>query len=102
MPNLHTNARIAVIDDDELGRGELVDELRDCNFEPVPIVGPFGSDVNRLLSEIRELNTEFVICDHKLQAKGFASFHGLDVVKRLIGDQRPAMLLTMYQSPDRL
>jgi len=100
--HLGTLARIAVIDDDESGRGDLMDELREYDFDPLAIIGPFGRDVDRLISEIERHNPDFVICDHKLQPRGLASFYGLEVVKRLINARRPAMLLTMFQSSDRL
>jgi hypothetical protein len=79
-----------------------MDQLREWNVEPRAIVGQFGRDIEALLSQVKGHDSSFVICDHKLQPKGFASFYGADVVKRLIHERRPAMLLTMYQSTQRL
>jgi CheY-like chemotaxis protein len=68
----------------------------------VAIEGRFGSDIDRLISEIEEQKPDFVICDHRLAPKQLASFTGLEVVERLIQRQLPAMLLTTYQDPERI
>ena len=99
---IQQRSRITVIDDDALGRDDLIDQLRDQQFEPQAVTGAFGTDIDRLLAEVRAQRPSFVICDHKLQPKGLAAFFGLDVVRRLVAAQCPAMLVTMYQSPDRL
>lgn len=94
--------RVLVIDDDVEGRDLLMDELRDFDIEPVTVEGPYGQDIDRMLGDIGRLQPSFVICDHKLQSAGLASFFGSEVVKRLVAEQTPAMLLTMYQSTERL
>lgn len=99
---LQERSRVTVIDDDELGRDDLIDQLRDQHFEPQAVIGAFGTDIDRLLAEVRSQRPAFVICDHKLQPKGLAAFFGLDVVRRLVAARCPAMLVTMYQSPDRM
>ena len=100
--HLAARSRVTVIDDDAEGRDDLMDQLRDNDFEPCAVVGHFGQDIDRLLCEIRAQTPDFVICDHKLQPQNMASFHGLDVVRRLVEVKTAAMLLTMYQSTDRL
>ena len=94
--------RVLVIDDDFEGRDQLMDELRDFDIEPLTVDGPYGQDIERMLGDIGRLQPSFVICDHKLQSAGLASFHGSEVVRRLLADHMPAMLLTMYQSTERL
>lgn len=100
--HLEPRSRVTVIDDDADGRDDLMDQLRDLDFEPSAVTGHFGKDIDRLLSEVWAQSPAFVICDHKLQPQNLASFHGLDVVRRLVEMKTAAMLLTMYQSTDRL
>lgn len=97
---LAPNDRVAVIDDEPDGRDTIVDLLDEQHFEAIPIMGPFGSDIDRLIAEVEHADPGFVICDHRLTAKQYATFTGLQVVERLIGKKRPAMLLTTYQEPD--
>lgn len=94
--------RVLVVDDDVEARDLLMDDLRDFNIEPVTVDGPYGQDIDRMVVDIESLSPSFVICDHKLQTAGLASFFGAEVVRRLIADDVPAMLLTMYQSTERL
>jgi CheY-like chemotaxis protein len=94
--------RVVVIDDDDDGRDTLIDSLGDHHYEGVSIVGRYGNDIDRLLHEIEASNPRFVICDHRLTAKQYATFNGLQVVERLIELKRPAMLLTTYQEPERI
>jgi hypothetical protein len=93
---------VAVIDDDEDGRDTLIDDLSDHQFRPVPIMGKFGHDIDKLIGEVEALKPGFIICDHRLTAQQFASFTGLEVVERLIEHKFPAMLLTTFQDPERL
>lgn len=99
---LTLNDRVVVIDDNEDGRDTIVDDLDALHFKGVPIAGPFGDDLERLLHEVEGIDPEFVICDLRLSARQFATFNGLQVVEELIARQRPAMLLTTYQDPERL
>lgn len=92
--------RVAVIDDDELGREMLLDDLRDRDFEPVAIDGAYGQDIDRMVGDILAQKPQFVICDHRLQAGGMASFFGLNVVQKLLDVRSPAMLVTQYSSTD--
>lgn len=94
--------RVVVIDDDDDGRETIIDSLGDHDYEGFPIVGRFGNDIERLLSEIEASNPRFVICDHRLTAKQFANFSGLQVVEALIARKRPAMLLTTFQEGERI
>jgi CheY-like chemotaxis protein len=94
--------RVLVVDDDEEGREDLMDSLRDLNFEPLEVTGMFDNRLDDLIAEIEAQNPNFVICDHRLQPKQLAQFPGVDVVKRLVSHKRPAMLLTMFASTDRL
>ncbi|MBB4799072.1 MULTISPECIES: hypothetical protein [Brevundimonas] len=102
LTQLAARSRVTVIDDDADGRDDLMDQLRDCDFEPSAVIGHFGQDIDRLLGEVTAQAPDFVICDHKLQPQNMASFHGLEVVRRLVEAKTAAMLLTMYQSTDRL
>lgn len=95
-------ARIIVVDDDELSREELMDDLRDQNFEPTAVVGQYGQDIDLLVRDVQAQGSGFVICDHRLQPTGFASFNGASVVSRLLAHRIPAMLLTMFQSTNRM
>jgi len=97
---LALNERVAVIDDEPDGRDTIVDLLGEQHFEPIPIIGPFGSDIDRLIAEVDKADPGFVICDHRLTAKQYATFTGLQVVERLIEKKRPAMLITTFQEPD--
>lgn len=99
---LAINDRVAVIDDDDDGRDTIIDLLGEQNYTGVAITGRFGNDIERLLNEIETADPRFVICDHRLTAKQFASFNGLQVVEELIARKRPAMLLTTFQDPDRI
>jgi CheY-like chemotaxis protein len=94
--------RVLIVDDDEEGRDLLMEELRDFEIEPTTVNGPYGHDIERMLSDIKHQEPEFVICDHKLQSAGLASFYGAEVVRRLMAQEIPAMLLTMYRSTERL
>ncbi|MBS9721504.1 hypothetical protein JYU29_12500 [Tianweitania sp. BSSL-BM11] len=94
--------RVAVIDDEPDGRDTIVDQLQDCDYDAIPILGPFGNRIDKLIDEVEGLDPSFVICDQRLTAKQYASFNGVEVVKRLIELKRPAMLLTTYQDPDRV
>jgi len=95
-------SRVTVIDDDEDGCEELMDILSDFQFEPNAVRGSFDDRLGDLVAEIEAGDPSFVICDNRLQARQMAQFHGIEVVKVLVARQRPAMLLTMYGSPDRL
>jgi hypothetical protein len=90
------------VDDDDQGRDDLMDELRDYDIEPFTVAGPYGQEIDRMVADIERQAPSFVICDHRLQPAGLASFFGADVVRRLVERNIPAMLLTMYQSTDRL
>jgi hypothetical protein len=93
---------ITIIDDDDDDRESLMEDLREASIEAVPIIGNFGNDIDRLVSLVLEKSSPFVICDYRLQSTNFASFHGTSVIKRLRAKSVPAMLLTMYQSNNRL
>jgi hypothetical protein len=95
-------AAITVIDDDPLDRESLMDELRDYQIEPRAIDGVYGQDIDRLVKDVMALGSPFIICDHRLQITGFASFNGTSVIKRLRSLDQPAMLLTMFQSTSRM
>lgn len=94
--------RVLVVDDDDQGRDDLIGDLQDYNFDPAMVAGAYGQDIDRMIAEILEQQPKFVICDYKLQAAGMASFFGSAVVHKLFEQKVPAMLLTMYQSTDRL
>jgi len=102
LTKLFHSPLVAVVDDDELDREQLMDDLRAVDLEPYALTERYGPDIDRMMADIEALNTPFVICDHKLQPKRMATFAGAEVVKRLIKQRRPAMLLTMYQSTNRL
>jgi hypothetical protein len=102
MPRLTPRSKVTVIDDDELALEDVMDGLRDCDFEPMTLTQQYGNELDRMVREIQEQGPDFVICDHKLQPGGLASFFGLDVVRKLLAVKRPAMLLTMYQQTDRM
>lgn len=93
---------VTVIDDDPDQREELMDDLNDYNIEPVTLEGPYGNDIDRLIGDVMTLNKPFVICDHRLQTQNFSSFNGSRVIQSLIQNGQPAMLLTMYQSTNRI
>lgn len=95
-------SRVTIIDDDEDGRDQLMDELRDFRFEPSTVTGTFDNRLDDLVAAIEAQHPNFVICDHRLQPQQMAQFPGVLVVKELVARRRPAMLLTMYGSPDRL
>jgi len=104
--NLHAilkpSSRVTVIDDDEDGCEDIMDVLRDFNFEPSTITGSYDDRVGDMVQAIEAQNPSFVICDNRLQARQMAQFYGVAVVKELVSRSRPAMLLTTYGSPDRL
>lgn len=95
-------SRVTVIDDDEDGCEGLMDTLRDFRFEPSTVTGSFGNRLGDLIAAIEAQTPSFVICDNRLQARQMAEFLGVAVVKELVARHRPAMLLTMYGSSDRL
>lgn len=98
VQGLGAGSRVLVVDDDDLALEAIMDDLRDCDYEPVSVSGgPYGLDIDRMIADVHQQNPSFVICDHKLQPHGLASFFGLDVVRRLVDAKMPAMLLTMYQ-----
>lgn len=93
---------ITIVDDDPDEREGLMDELRDHNIEPKAVDGRYGQDIGRLINDVVAIGSPFVICDHRLQSKNFASFNGSRVIEALGAANHPAMLLTMYQSTNRL
>ncbi|MXP27670.1 hypothetical protein GRI58_02390 [Porphyrobacter algicida] len=93
---------VTIIDDDPEDREDLMDLLRDHGIEPRPVNDRYGQDIDRLVADILAIGSSFVICDYRLQPKNFASFSGSKVVRRLGMSKQPAMLLTMYQSNNRL
>ena len=93
---------VTIVDDDPDDREDLMDQLRDHNIEPKIVNGPYGQNIDQLLADVHAIGSPFVICDHRLQTKNLASFNGSKVVKALSFSKQPAMLLTMYQSTNRL
>lgn len=93
---------VTIIDDDPEDREDLMDQLRDHGIEPRAVVGHYGKDINRLVADVLAIGSTFVICDHRLQTKNLASFNGSKVIRRLGMSKQPAMLLTMFQSNNRL
>jgi CheY-like chemotaxis protein len=94
--------RVAIVDDDNDDREGLAEDLQEADFEPVPILGQFGSDLDKLIGSISQAKADFVICDYRLQSTNFAAFSGASVVRKLRYNSIPAMLLTMYQSTNKL
>jgi CheY-like chemotaxis protein len=99
---LEPASRVTVIDDDEDGCEEIMEILRDFDFVPSTVDGSFDDRLDDLVQAIEAQDPKFVICDNRLQTRQMAQFHGVAVVKELVSRRRPAMLLTMYGSPDRL
>ena len=99
--SLIPGSRVTVVDDDEDGRDELMDVLRDFKFEPHAVVGMYDHRVADLVAAVEAQNPDFVICDNRLQPRQMAQFFGSEVVRELVARRRPAMLLTMYGSSDR-
>jgi hypothetical protein len=99
---LEPASRVTVIDDDEDGCEEIMEMVRDFDFVPSTVNGSFDDRVDDLVQAIEAQDPKFVICDNRLQARQMARFYGVAVVKELVSRRRPAMLLTMYGSPDRL
>jgi CheY-like chemotaxis protein len=95
-------SRVAVVDDDDDDRDWLVEQLEEADIEPVPILGQFGNDLEKLIESIASSRADFVICDYRLQSTNFAAFSGATVVRKLKQNTMPAMLLTMYQSTNKL
>lgn len=93
---------VTIVDDDPEDRADLMEQLRDHNIEPRVVDGRYGSDIDRLIGDVSALGSPFVICDHRLQIKNLASFNGSRVVKALGSSKQPAMLLTMFESTNRL
>jgi CheY-like chemotaxis protein len=93
---------VTIVDDDPEDREDLMDQLRDHNIEPRTVNGPYGQDIAQLIADVHAIGSPFVICDHRLQTKNLASFNGSKVVKALSSSKHPAMLLTMFQSTNRL
>ncbi len=93
---------VTIVDDDPDDREDLMDQLRDHKIEPRAVDGRYGQDIDRLVADVLAINSPFVICDHRLQAKNLASFNGSKVIKALGSSKHPAMLLTMYQKTHRL
>lgn len=93
---------VTIVDDDPEDREDLMDQLRDHDIEPRAVDGRYGNDIDRLIADVLATGSPFVICDHRLQNKNLASFNGSRVIKALGQSKLPAMLLTMYQSTNRL
>ncbi|POF32860.1 hypothetical protein [Roseibium marinum] len=102
FPDIEPPRFVTIVDDDPEDREDLMDQLRDHNIEPRAVDGRYGSDIDRLIADVRATGSPFVICDHRLQIKNLASFNGSSVIKALGLSKHPAMLLTMYQSTNRL
>ena len=104
--NMHSQlmpaSRITVIDDDEDGREEITELLRDLQLEPKVLEGQFGDRLYDMVAAIEATRPNFVICDNRLQPRQMAQFFGVSVVKALVERGQPAMLLTTYGSSDRL
>ncbi|WP_299500447.1 hypothetical protein [uncultured Roseobacter sp.] len=93
---------VTIVDDDPESREDLMDQLRDHHIEPKAVDGRYGQDIDRLIADVCAIGSPFVICDHRLQTMNLASFNGSRVVEALGLSKQPAMLLTMYQSTNRL
>lgn len=93
---------VTVVDDDVEDRSQLVEDLADFGFETSVVEGRYGSNIDLLVKDIREFDSDLVICDHKLQPQQLATFSGAELVASLFQVQVPAMLLTMYKSPARV
>lgn len=93
---------VTVVDDDVEDRSQLVEDLTDCGFEAKVIEGRYGANLERLVSDIKNFQSDIVICDHKLQPQQLASFSGAELVANLFQIHVPAILLTMYKSPARV
>ena len=102
LGNTQVPLSITIVDDDPQYRESLAEELTDHAFKANVIEGRYGKDLNRLVNDIIEFDSGFVICDHRLQGRNFASFNGAKVIRELSAAQKPAMLLTMYQDTNRL
>lgn len=100
--NIDPPQSVTIVDDDPDDREDLMDQLSDENIEPKVITGQYGSRIEALIEDVLALDTPFVICDHRLQTKNLASFNGASLIKALKSRNKPAMLLTMYQSTNRL
>jgi hypothetical protein len=100
--NIEPPPSVTIVDDDPEDREDLMDQLRDHNIEPKAIDGRYGADIERLIADVQAFGSPFVICDHRLQTKNLASFNGSKVIQALGSSKRPAMLLTMFQSTNRL
>src|SRR3546814_12408332 len=92
---------VTVIDDDEDGCDEIMDLLREFNYEPIAVTGQYDNRIDDMVAAIESQDPDFVICDNRLQPRQMAQVYGVPVVKQLIKLHRPAMLLTTNGSPAR-
>jgi len=94
---LHTNASIAIYDDDEISRESTADNVYDAGYKPVLIEEPILNidDCVRYL-----LNYDAVLIDHRLSGGNFGNYTGAEVVKRLYPNKKPALLITAWSEGD--
>src|SRR3546814_20185229 len=85
---------VTVIDDDEDGCEEIMDLLREFNYEPIAVTGQYDNRIDDMVAAIESQDPDFVICDNRLQPRQLAQLYGVSVVKKLIKRKRPEMLLT--------
>lgn len=96
------NLKVTVVDDDAEDRDALVEELADFGCISEIIEGQYGSDIDRMVTDVVRHGSDLVICDHKLQPKKLASFSGAELVAELFSSKIPSILLTMFKSPARV
>ncbi len=90
---------VTVVDDDELMREDLAYWLEQGGFEPRPLNGPYGRDLDRLVEDAAK-GADFVLCDNRLATHGFLEYPGTEVVARLNARRKPTVLVTQYAGPD--
>jgi hypothetical protein len=90
--------RIAIVDDETDSAEGMAIAVEDAGLEPVIVDTGFTH-----LSEIvpgLNVDAQAALCDHRLEATGYAPFRGAEAVSRLVKAKFPAILVTLYVDSD--
>lgn len=88
---------VAIIDDSDVKRETMKDELEFANVNATPLTGPFAS-IDDMVMQVRS-NANVAVCDHHL-VSNYAAFSGAAGVASLYQNRVPAVLVTQYGKAD--
>ena len=101
---IYEGTRVAVVDDISRYAVTAAGIAEEAGLVPSIITsgvyGPFGH-TGQLVEQVRDLNCDAVICDHRLSQVPFAAFTGAEFVAELYSMGIPGVLLSTFSAIDR-